>query len=64
LTRDDGALLLHGYAMDCIRRGGLPGLRERNDFVMIVAARSPDFRTISDFRKRHLKALAPLFCRF
>src|ERR1017187_7320449 len=29
--------------------------RERNDFVMIVALDPPDFRTISDFRKRHLK---------
>jgi hypothetical protein len=25
---------------------------ERNDFVMIVALDPPDFRTISDFRKR------------
>lgn len=31
--------------------------RERNDFVMIVALDPPDFRTISDFRKRHLKEL-------
>src|SRR6266478_6212596 len=35
--------------------------RERNDFVMIVALDLPDFRTISDFRKRHLKALGALF---
>ena len=35
--------------------------RERNDFVMIVALDPPDFRTISDFRKRHLKALGELF---
>src|SRR6266704_764814 len=35
--------------------------RERNDFVMIVALDPPDFRTISDFRKRHLKALGALF---
>jgi hypothetical protein len=34
--------------------------RERNDFVMIVALDPPDFRTISDFRKRHLKALGAL----
>src|ERR1700738_935551 len=31
------------------------------DFVMIVALDPPDFRTISDFRKRHLKALGELF---
>lgn len=35
--------------------------RERNDFVMIVALDPPHFRTISDFRKRHLKALVALF---
>jgi hypothetical protein len=28
---------------------------------MIVALDPPDFRTISDFRKRHLKALGELF---
>ena len=38
--------------------------RERNDFVMIVALDPPDFRTISDFRKRHLKALGALFLQF
>jgi transposase len=50
------SLLLHGYA------SGLYSSRriaraccERNDFVMIVALDPPDFRTISDFRKRHLK---------
>jgi transposase len=47
------SLLLHGYA------SGLYSSRriaraccERNDFVMIVALDPPDFRTISDFRKR------------
>jgi hypothetical protein len=34
---------------------------ERADFMMIVAGDPPDFRTISEFRKRHLKALAGLF---
>jgi hypothetical protein len=29
--------------------------------MMIVAGDPPDFRTIPDFRKRHLKALAALF---
>jgi hypothetical protein len=29
--------------------------------VVIVALDPPDFRTISDFRKRHLKALGELF---
>jgi transposase len=34
---------------------------ERADCMMIVALDPPDFRTISDFRKRHLQALAGLF---
>jgi len=34
---------------------------ERADFMMIVACDPPDFRTISEFRKRHLPALAALF---
>jgi hypothetical protein len=45
----------------CTRRGGSKACRERNDFVMIVALDPPDFRTISGFRKRHLKALGELF---
>src|SRR6516162_10091280 len=32
--------------------------RERVDFMSIVGLDAPDFRTISDFRKRHLKALS------
>jgi len=34
---------------------------ERVDFMMIVAHDAPDFRTIADFRKRHLSALGRLF---
>jgi len=37
--------------------------RERVDFMSIVSLDAPDFRTISDFRKRHLKALADLFAQ-
>src|SRR6267142_67239 len=56
------ALLLHGYASGlCSSRRIAKACRERNDFVMIVALYPPDFRTISDFRKRHLKALGALF---
>jgi transposase len=56
------ALLLHGYASGIYssRRIAKAAL-ERADFMMIVAGDPPDFRTISDFRKRHLKALAFLF---
>src|SRR3981189_1925647 len=35
--------------------------RERVVFMSIVGLDAPDFRTISDFRKRHLKALGELF---
>src|SRR3982751_1133357 len=38
-----------------------PAKAERADFMMIVAGDPPDFRTISEFRRRHLKALAGLF---
>src|ERR687898_3485786 len=43
------------------RRAGAKACRERTDFMMIVALDPPDFRTVSDFRKRHLKALSELF---
>src|SRR5258706_8365708 len=56
------ALLLHGYTSGLYSsRRIAKACRERNDFVMIVALDPPDFRTISDFRKRHLKALGALF---
>jgi transposase len=56
------ALLLHGYASGIYssRRIGKAAV-ERADFMMIVAGDAPDFRTISEFRRRHLKALAALF---
>ncbi len=56
------ALLLHGYASGLYssRRMARAAV-ERADFMMIVAGDPPDFRTISEFRRRHLKALAALF---
>jgi transposase len=56
------ALLLHGYAsgLYASRRIARAAV-ERADFMMIVAGDPPDFRTISEFRKRHLTALAGLF---
>jgi transposase len=56
------ALLLHGYASGLYssRRIARASV-ERADFMMIVAGDPPDFRTISEFRRRHLKALAALF---
>ena len=56
------ALLLHAYASGVYSsRRIAKACLERTDFMMIVALDAPDFRTISDFRKRHLTALAGLF---
>jgi transposase len=56
------ALLLHGYASGIYSsRRMAKACTERADFMMIVAGDAPDFRTISDFRKRHLAALQQLF---
>ena len=56
------ALLLTAYASGLYSsRRIAKACIERADFMMIVAGDAPDFRTISDFRKRHLKALALLF---
>jgi transposase len=56
------ALLLNGYANGIYSSRRIEkATRERADFMMIVAGDVPDFRTISDFRKRHLPALAQLF---
>jgi len=56
------ALLLHGYASGhySSRRIAKAAV-ERADFMMIVAGDAPDFRTISEFRRRHLPALGSLF---
>jgi transposase len=56
------ALLLHGYASGVYSSRRLArACLERADFMMIVAGDPPDFRTIADFRRRHLGALAGLF---
>jgi transposase len=56
------ALLLHGYASGVYSSRRIArAAEERADFMMIVAGDPPDFRTISDFRKRHLAALGYLF---
>ena len=56
------ALLLNGYASGIYSsRRIAKAAEERADFMMIVAGDPPDFRTISEFRKRHLTALAGLF---
>ena len=56
------ALLLHGYASGLYSsRRIAKAAVERADFMLIVAGDAPDFRTISDFRRRHLRGLANLF---
>jgi transposase len=56
------ALLLQGYASGIYSsRRIAKAAVERADFMMIVAGDPPDFRTISEFRRRHLQALAGLF---
>lgn len=56
------ALLLHGYASGIYSsRRIAKAAVERADFMLIVAGDPPDFRTISEFRRRHLAALAALF---
>lgn len=56
------ALLLYGYSRGVYssRRLSL-GCEERVDFMAVTGLQQPDFRTISDFRKRHLSALSALF---
>jgi transposase len=56
------ALLLYAYCSGLYSsRRIAKACAERVDFMMIVAHDSPDFRTIADYRKRHLSALAKLF---
>ncbi|MGB6536817.1 MAG: IS1182 family transposase [Xanthobacteraceae bacterium] len=56
------ALLLHGYASGIYSsRRIAKATVERADFMMMVAGDPPDFRTISEFRRRHLAALGSLF---
>src|SRR5882672_4374538 len=56
------ALLLYAYACGIYSSRRIArACGERTDFMMIVALDAPDFRTISDFRKRHLQALGGLF---
>ena len=56
------ALLLYAYCSGLYSsRRIAKACAERIDFMMIVAHDAPDFRTIADFRKRHLPALGRLF---
>ena len=59
------ALLLYAYCCGIYAsRRIAKATRERVDFMSIVGLDPPDFRTVSDFRKRHLTALRDCSCRF
>lgn len=56
------ALLLYAYCRGIYSsRKIAKACEERVDFMAVTALQKPDFRTVSDFRKRHLKALTGLF---
>jgi transposase len=56
------ALLLYAYAVGIYSsRRIAKACSERVDFMAIVALDGPDFRTISESRRRHLAALSTLF---
>ena len=56
------ALLLYAYSVGIYSsRRIAKACAERVDFMAVTAMQKPDFRTVSDFRKRHLGALSGLF---
>jgi IS5 family transposase len=56
------ALLLYGYSRGVYSSRQLArACEERLDFMAVTGLNRPDFRTVSDFRKRHLAALSDLF---
>ena len=55
-------ILIYGYCVGVFSSRRLQkGLVEDVGFGVLAAGNEPDFRTISDFRKQHLKALQGLF---
>jgi len=56
------ALLLYGYSQGIYSsRRIAKACEERLDFAALTGLQRPDFRTIAEFRKRHLAALSGLF---
>jgi len=56
------ALLLYAYSCGVYSSRRIArACEERVDFMAVSGLERPDFRIISDFRKRHLEALAGLF---
>ncbi len=56
------ALILYAYTQGIYASRRIAGACEqRVDFMAVTGMQQPDFRTINDFRKRHLKQLGELF---
>src|SRR5665213_1161729 len=56
------ALLLYGYSRGVYSSRQLErACEERVDFMAVTGMSRPDFRTIAEFRRRHLAALGALF---
>lgn len=56
------ALLLYGYSRGLYSSSQMArACEERVDVMAVTGLTRPDFRTIADFRKRHLVALSDLF---
>jgi len=56
------ALLLYAYCQGLYSSRRIArACEERVDFMAVTGLNRPDFRTVSDFRKRHLEALGGLF---
>ena len=56
------ALLLYAYCQGVYSsRRIAKACEERVDFMAVTGMQRPDFRTVSDFRRRHLEALGQLF---
>ncbi len=56
------ALLLYAYSQGVYSSRKIArGCEERVDFMAVTAMQQPDFRTVSEFRRRHLPALEGLF---
>lgn len=56
------ALLLYGYARGVYSSRRLSqACEERVDFMAVTGLNKPDFRTVAEFRRRHLAAVSELF---
>ena len=56
------ALLLYAYSQGVYSSRRIArGCEDRLDFAAVTGMQRPDFRTVSEFRKRHLEALSGLF---